>query len=409
MTIRARALYICYFGLREPLVQSQVLPYLRELIADGVEMSLLTFEPDLKQDWSDPEIAEWRGRLRNEGIDWHLMPYHKWPSLPATLFDILAGALRAASIARRQKIDVLHGRSQIGAAIGAVAKLLTGTRLIFDIRGLLAEEYVDSGNWRKGGVLYRLTKAAERALLRTSDGFVVVTERARDLLFPRGTAGRPLEVIPCCVDPARFAGAMQRDREEIRVELGLSGRLVVTYLGALGGYYLTHETAEAMAAARDIDPLVYALVLTQGSGARIASELTRHGFTHDDCRVIRVEPEEVPKYLRAADVALSLRRSPFARSSMSPTKFAEYLTVGLPVIASAGIGDLDQQIEESRTGVLVERLDRESYAVAFRAVQELRRDPGLEERCRRLARERYDLHTVGGLRYRRLYDAVLGA
>ena len=24
------ALYICYFGLREPLVQTQVLPYLRE-------------------------------------------------------------------------------------------------------------------------------------------------------------------------------------------------------------------------------------------------------------------------------------------------------------------------------------------------------------------------------------------
>ena len=39
------SLYICYFGLREPLVQTQVLPYLRELVAGGVKMSLLTFEP----------------------------------------------------------------------------------------------------------------------------------------------------------------------------------------------------------------------------------------------------------------------------------------------------------------------------------------------------------------------------
>ena len=31
-----RTLYVCYFGLREPLVQTQVLPYLRELAASGV-------------------------------------------------------------------------------------------------------------------------------------------------------------------------------------------------------------------------------------------------------------------------------------------------------------------------------------------------------------------------------------
>ena len=31
----AKTLYICYFGLREPLVQTQVLPYLRELLREG--------------------------------------------------------------------------------------------------------------------------------------------------------------------------------------------------------------------------------------------------------------------------------------------------------------------------------------------------------------------------------------
>ena len=36
-----RTLYICYFGLREPLVQTQVLPYLRELVRDGVGVYLL--------------------------------------------------------------------------------------------------------------------------------------------------------------------------------------------------------------------------------------------------------------------------------------------------------------------------------------------------------------------------------
>ena len=44
-------LYLCYFGLREPLVQTQVLPYLRQLAAGGIKVHLLTFEPRLKTEW----------------------------------------------------------------------------------------------------------------------------------------------------------------------------------------------------------------------------------------------------------------------------------------------------------------------------------------------------------------------
>jgi len=408
MTIRGRALYLCYFGLREPLVQTQVLPYLRELVSGGIQMSLLTFEPDLKKQWTAASIAEWRQQLRGEGISWHLLSYHKRPTLLATLFDGIAGAFCAVRIARREQIDIFHGRSHVGAAIGAVAKKLTGGRLIFDIRGLLAEEYVDSENWPAGGYLYRLTKAAERFLFRSADGFVVLTERARETLFPNGAgARRPIEVIPCCVEEERFSPAALANREATRQELGLSHRLVIAYIGSFGGYYLTRETAEFLAAAREVDASVYALVLSHGPAAAIAGELERRGFTRDDYRVTSIAPEDVPRYLFASNLALNIVRPSYARQAASPTKFAEYLAAGLPVVSLAGVGDLDAHIEEGRVGVLLTKLDHASYIEAFRAIEELRRDPGLTDRCRREAHLRYDLHTVGGERYRRLYDAVL--
>src|SRR2546423_13481829 len=108
-------LSLCYFGLREPLVQTQVLPYLRRLAASGVEVSLLTFEPELKRRWKADELEEERSRLAREGIRWHRLAYHKRPSLPATAFDILTGALFAARLAprepcreERERIQVLH-------------------------------------------------------------------------------------------------------------------------------------------------------------------------------------------------------------------------------------------------------------------------------------------------------------
>ncbi|MEJ7708853.1 MAG: hypothetical protein WKF84_03120 [Pyrinomonadaceae bacterium] len=65
--INARTLYLCYFGLREPLVQTQVLPYLREIIKGGCEVFLLTFEPEFDSRWSVGEINEEKARLAGEG------------------------------------------------------------------------------------------------------------------------------------------------------------------------------------------------------------------------------------------------------------------------------------------------------------------------------------------------------
>jgi glycosyltransferase involved in cell wall biosynthesis len=390
------ALYISYFGLREPLVQTQVVPYLRQLAKGGVRISLLTFE---RRPWSEEGATEQRVRLRAAGITWHALPYHK--RVPAKVYDIIRGGFRAAAIAREEGLDVFHGRSHVGTAIGALARKLAGGRLIFDFRGFLAEEYVDAGNWRANGVLYHVTKAAERWLLRAADGVVVLTESARQTLFPGGTDGRAVEVIPCCVDPQRFAGADCAD-------LGVANRVVYAYVGSLGGYYLTRHTAELLGTARELDPRTFALILTQSASTPIVDELERRGFSRDDYRVIQAAPEDVPRYLRAAHVGLSLMRPSFARRSMSPTKFAEYLAAGLPVIATAGIGDLDAHIADGRVGALLPRHDRQTYVDALRAVEELRRDPGLAGRCRALVREQYDLENVGGEKYRRLYAGLLG-
>jgi glycosyltransferase involved in cell wall biosynthesis len=384
-----RSLYICYFGLREPLVQTQVLPYLRELRAGGVEPSLLTFEPERFDE------TEWRERLRGAGIPWYTLRYHKRPSLPATLYDIVRGAFRAASIARRQGIRILHGRSHVGAAIGALAKRMCGARLIFDFRGLLAEEYVDHGHWPAGGFLFRLTKSAERWLFRHADGVVFVSDAMRQAA---GNLPGVVEVIPCCADLHRFATAA-------RAELGAGDRVVYVYSGALGGYYLTDEIARLVRT----DPKAFALILTKSAPQPVIDSFERAGFSQSDFRVLAVAPEEVPRYVRAADVGVSLIRPSPARRASSPTKFAEYLAAGLPVIHSAGVGDLDAQIEQHRVGVLVRSFDQAAYVAAIRAVTELRRDPELAARCRALARAEYDLHDVGGPRYRRLYDAVLRA
>ena len=56
----SKTLYICYFGVREPLVQTQVLPYLREIRKGGTDDSILTFEPEYGRPMKRPYVISLR-------------------------------------------------------------------------------------------------------------------------------------------------------------------------------------------------------------------------------------------------------------------------------------------------------------------------------------------------------------
>lgn len=405
-------LYISYFGLREPLVQTQVLPYLREIQKDGHEVSLITFEPDHRNSWTAEESALWASRLATEGIQWRSLAYHKRPSLPATLYDIIAGSILLIRMARRSPIDVFHARGYVPAAMGAIAKLFTKTKLIFDIRGLLPEEYADAGVWQRDGLLHRLTKSAEKHLIAAADGFVVLTKKARHILFPscddRDTRGRPIELIPCCVDLKRFQSARELSREQAKTRLGLSGRRVIAYVGALGGWYLTKEIADFLAVAHRADSATFSMILTQSPPEMISRELNRLGVEATDYLIKQVAPAEIPTYLQAADMALSFIKPSYSKLSSSPTKIAEYLASGLPIICNAGIGDVDELIESERAGVILETFSEEAYLAALARMRQLLGEADINDRCRAAAYRHFDLETIGGAKYRRLYERLGG-
>jgi glycosyltransferase involved in cell wall biosynthesis len=346
-----------------------------------------------------------RRNLAGDGIRWYGLRYHKRPSLPATILDVVLGALYATGIAVRRDVDVLHARSHVPAAMAMVAQRLLGRRrpsLIFDVRGLMADEYVDAGRWRRRGVPFRITKWVERVGLRRADGVVVLTERIRERLF--GAAGVPsVFVIPCCAD----LDALQRsaaDRERVRAELRLRDQLEMVYVGKFGGWYMADRMAEFFAfAQRQFDHLHF-LILTQSDRVEIEQELRRHGAT-GRYTIASAPPEQIGNYLAAADFGISFIAPAPSKQSSSPTKIGEYLGAGLPVLSTAGVGDLDELIAPD-VGVLVTEHSEEAYRRAWGQMLELVRGAATSDRCRALARERLSLSDIGIPRYLGLYDFV---
>ena len=393
-------LYLCYFGLREPLVQTQVLPYLREIAKGQIKVSLLTFEPDLRERWSNQKMSDAKQRLAFDNIAWSCLPYHKRPTLPATLFDIINGARFAVRLVRHEKVDVLHARTHVPLMMALIVKALTNCKIIFDIRGLIAEEYADAGVWREGSLPFRLIKRVERLGLKKAEQIVVLTDRMKNYLVANKLkAANEIEVVPCCVDFSRIErfGGEKLDKAE---------RFELIYAGSVSGLYLLEEMGRFFLELKRRVPNAFFRVLTVSSPVNVNEVFGRLGIANEDFAVQAASPTEVLTLVKCAHLAISFRKSTFSQIAASPTKIPEYLAAGVPVIANAGIGDMDTLLEKANVGTILQNFNSSSLANAVDSALKLLEDESLAERCVETARTNFDLITVGGKNYLNVYKQI---
>jgi glycosyltransferase involved in cell wall biosynthesis len=406
-----RVLFISYNGMLDPLGQTQVLPYLRELAKRGVNFTLLSFERGaaLKSNGS-ARCDELRRQLAGENIEWHWLRYHKTPSIPATGYDVAHAIQYASRLVKQNKIEMVHARSHIPATIAVALKKRFGIKVIFDIRGLMAEEYADAGHWERDSISFRLTKYFERRALRASDAIVTLTEKIWPILRDwEGLKGREVihEVVPCCADLDLFK-FNRPERDRLRAELGLDDRFTLVYCGSIDGWYMTDQMADFFAQLLRHKPSAHFLWLTPLNHERIRTLMESRGISGDSYTIRSVTPQQVPSFLSASDVGLAFIRPCFSKMASSPTKNAEYLACGLPLVINAGVGDSDALINDWKTGALVQDLTEPEYGKAIATMDEMIGDQEtVRAAVRNVAEDLFDLRKTGVERYERLYERVL--
>jgi glycosyltransferase involved in cell wall biosynthesis len=290
-------------------------------------------------------------------------------------------------------------------------KRMLGCRFLFDVRGLLAEEYVDAGNWAKDDLKFRLTKRMERAFFKRADAFVMLTHRIKNELVRREKAlqnrADDIQVIPCCVDVKRFRVDLET-RAEYRRKHRWTDRLVITYVGKLGTWYLPDEMARFFAVVRQLEPRFFLQVLTQDDKSLIEQPLRAAGADREDYDIRYSPPEELPTILAASDVGISFIRATYSKRASSPTKIGEYFAAGLPVITNSGIGDCDQMMNDQRLGVIIHGFSDTDFHGGANRLLALVEDGSSAQRCHEFAEQELSLSEVGGPRYLAVYQRVLG-
>jgi glycosyltransferase involved in cell wall biosynthesis len=406
-----RALYVSQTGMTEPLGRSQVIPYLKGLARAGWHIDLVASEPAAA---SDDAIAAVTAELGDARIGYRSTRRSPSHALAVKVAESARAFLRLVARALATQPRIVHARSYVPGAVAHLVTTVTPrSRFLFDCRGLLGDEYVDFGHWRRDSFNYRLLKRVERRLFAKADGVVVLTDRLRRWLVDEARfvpPSHPVEVIPCCVDLEQFRFD-EAARARARAALGAADRLVVAYSGTLGAWYCEAEMAELFAAVRRRRPALFA-VFTRSPSDRLQKELRARGVSDGDVVVRSATQAEMPGWLSSADVGISFAEPRFSKIASSPVKVAEYLALGVPLVVNRGVGDQDELARRYPESLIDAGLmgPRELDAAAARlaALPPLDEDAAARARHRAVAVERFALEGVGIARYRDLYARMAG-
>jgi glycosyltransferase involved in cell wall biosynthesis len=387
-----RVLWLVQDGVLAGPGASQTVPYLIGLSGMGFQMSLLSFE---KEEFlcRRNRLTSLHGRLRRAGVTWRALPFGSGPAIPRTLAQLLRAVGSGWGMAR--DVDLIHARSYVP---GLVAASLPRP-FVFDLRGLWPQEKVDAGLWREGSVVHRVWRGLERRLLDRAAGVVLLAEGAREHLPELSV---PVKVIPTAVDLTRF-------RPGLPVPEGaahLVGKRVLVLAGALSAWYLQGETLDLSALAIRRDHADHILILSEEDRRPAVEGLSDRGVPESAITDLGVPHEEVPNWFSLAHAGILLIESAPSKRASAPTKLGELLACGVPVLTTPRIGDTEEMLRTTRTGVIVNGHDERDHERALQALGALREEgAALTSRCRETARSRLSLVSAVN-EYAALYEAL---
>ena len=336
-----KVLYISHDGITDHIGKSQVAPYLLGLAKNGHDITILSNEKDIHS----KDIQEYKSLFTESSIKWIINPYSNRIPIISPFLSAFRQYLKAKKICLTDNFNLIHSRCYVSTILGYfLKKSLSDTKLLFDLRDFWIDTRIET---RKLGFLYRPLKTIEASLFRNADSFVCLTEKAKSKIARMGDqfdCTPKVTVIPCCADMDLFKYDKENSEElkQIRQQEGLDGSFVLTYLGSLGAVYLLPNMVKTFKILKYLDSGSKFLFISNNGKDEVVKEFLKNDLNEKDLVFKTLIRSDVPKYLEMADLSLVFIRPSDSKIGCSPTKLAELLAMGIPVLANKGVGDLNE-------------------------------------------------------------------
>ena len=403
-----KILYISYDGMTDPLGQSQVLPYLCKLAAEGFQFTLLSFEKKERYEKSRSVIE---AICKENNIRWAPAFFSKRPPVLSKIYDGWKMKRIANRLHKEQGFAFIHCRSYVAAAAGLQLLKKYKIPFLFDMRGFWVDERVDNGQWNLKNPLYkiayRIYKNKERKYFDKAAHIISLTEKGKDeLVNAYQLPAEKITVIPCCADLDHFDYHKidLNTQQELKNKLGIKeDDKILSYLGSLGGWYLTDEMLEFFKVLKQNIPAAKFLFITHDNKEGIIAKAEAKGIDAKDIIVSPATRQQVPLFLSLSNWSIFFIKDAYSKKASSPTKQGEIMAMGIPIVCN-DIGDTGKIVKTSSAGLVVQSFLEKDLKESLSQLVQLNFSD--KEKLRNAAFDFYDLNS-GAQSYSAVYNNIL--
>lgn len=336
-----KILFITWDGPQTSYMEGLFMPIFNEISkTENIEFHVLQFT------WANEEkIKQIKETAASLGIHYTVAAVYRKPlAVLGSLLTIFKGIFTIRNYIKKHGIDIVMPRSTMPAVM--VNRLrLKNVRVLFDADGLPLEERVDFSGLSKESKQYRWLKKEETKLLINADSVITRSQKAIGIHLK--AIGEKYQSKFSVVFNGRNSEFFQpnvANKLAMKEQLGYSPNdKVFVYCGSLGPQYGWEEMIAIFEEYCKKNSHSRFLILT---GNKEFAEDRIPVVLRKNVKVLSVAFIDVPKYLNVADVAFAIRKPMFSMMGVAPIKLGEYLLMGLPTIASAGIGDTEIILNE---------------------------------------------------------------
>lgn len=163
-------------------------------------------------------------------------------------------------------------------------------------------------------------------------------------------------VIPCTLNQSLPQKNFNKEElENARKELGFSKEdLILVYAGSIAMWQSFNLMKDFLIPKlkENLNLKVLFLAFSNENSIKLKSQFP------EQVQIKWFEHHQVQKYLSACDYGILIREQSTTNKVAAPTKFAEYLAAGLPVLISKNLGDYTEFVQEKKCGLVIQELNQ---------------------------------------------------
>lgn len=334
MNQKKNLLYISKTPLDSPLGESQVLAYLAKL-PNRFSTYAISME----------HIPNFRmvRRSRNPHIVQFLLPYNliSWPLLNQIAFIPRVLHL-ACAITWKRNISWLWCRSYLPTFVGLLVKkiCLGRPKVLFDMRALWVDELIMIEKVSKDSLIEKALRYVEEICLRKSDSIVSLTHQAISTLEKR-YPHLSHELTKSVVIRTCVADNYLHRRQPFEV-----GRLRLAIVGSVTtGWFKLARSLAIFNQIANLDPDIEFYIITRDQLVYGSLDISHR--LSNRLKIISMTTDQVIAFLGSCAATLMIFNVGEGKHGSFPTRFAESLAAGCPVITNDSMLDLTRLLADN--------------------------------------------------------------